>query len=68
MIINGKSVRGIYIYNPTAEYEKGDFVVDGDCIFICTANSPTDTSKYTVKGQKPIENGKFNSENYKAYP
>ena len=68
MIINGKSVKGIYIYNPTAEYEKGDFVVDGDCIFICTANSPTDTSKYTVKGQKPIENGKFNSENYKAYP
>lgn len=69
MIINGKSVRGIYVYNQTAEYEKGDFVVYGDCIFICTANSPTDTSKYTVKGQKPIdENGKFNSENYKAYP
>lgn len=68
MIINGKSVRGIYIYNENSEYEKGDFVVDGDCIFICTANSPTDTTNFTVKGQKPILNGKINFENYKAYP
>jgi hypothetical protein len=68
MIINGKSVRGIYQYNENSDYEKGDFVVDGECIFICTANSPTDTTNYTVRGQKPILNGKFNSENYKAYP
>lgn len=68
MIINNKSVRGIYPYNESAEYEKGDFVVDGDCIFICTANYPTDTDLNTVKGQKPIENGKINTSNYKAYP
>lgn len=69
MIINDKSVKGVYVYNESAEYEKGDFVVDGDCIFICTANSPTDTEKFTVKGQKPIDaNGKINTENYKAYP
>ena len=68
MIINNKSVRGIYPYNENAEYEKGDFVVDGDCIFICTANYPTDTELNTVKGQKPIENGKINTSNYKAYP
>jgi hypothetical protein len=68
MIINNKSVRGFYQYNEEAEYEKGDFVVDGDCIFICTASHPTDSELNTVKGQKPILNGKINTENYKAYP
>jgi hypothetical protein len=69
MIINGKSIRSIYQYNENAEYEKGDFVIDGDCIFICTAKSPTNTTNNTVKGKKPIkEDGKFDSENYKAYP
>lgn len=69
MIINGKSIRSIFQYNENAEYEKGDFVVDGDCIFICTAKSPTNTTNFTVKGRKPIkDDGKFDSENYKAYP
>lgn len=37
MIINGKSVIGIYKYVVDAEYEKGDFVVYDGCLYICNA-------------------------------
>lgn len=46
MILNGNnSVRGIFKYSDDIEFEKDDFVVDGNCIYICKADS--------VKGEKP---------------
>lgn len=47
MILNdGKHVQGIFIYSPDIEYELGDFIVEGDCIYICRSGSP-------VKGKTP---------------
>ena len=46
MILNGNnSVRGIFKYSDDIEFEKDDFVVDGNCIYICKADS--------VIGEKP---------------
>ena len=42
MIINGTSVRGIYLYDPEIQYERGDFVVEGEKIYICKA-APSDS-------------------------
>lgn len=58
MIINNKSIQGVFIYAETAEYERGDFIVDEDSIYICTPKEGD-----TVSGKKP----KNDSENYKLY-
>lgn len=36
MIINGKSVPGMFIYATGSEYEKGDFIVYDEKIYICS--------------------------------
>ena len=48
MKINNESVRGFFLYSENAEYESGDFVVDGNTIYVC---SPKDS--LTVTGEKP---------------
>lgn len=55
MIINNKSIIGLYIWSKDAEYEKGDFVVKGDCIYKCTAADPTNKTNGTVFGKDPTE-------------
>ena len=40
MIINGNSIRGIFKYSEDVYFEKDDFVVDGNCIYICTSGTP----------------------------
>ena len=39
MIINGNSVHGIFKYSEDVYFEKDDFVVDGNCIYICTSGN-----------------------------
>lgn len=46
MLLNNSHVRGIFKYSDDIEFEKDDFVVDGNCIYICKASEP-------VKGVKP---------------
>ena len=53
MIINNTHVQGIFLYSKDIEFEKGDFVVSGDCIYICTAENPTNTTNNTVSGIEP---------------
>lgn len=65
MIINNKHVQGIFIYSPDVEYEKGDFVVSGDSIYICTAANPTNPLTFTVIGIDPESDS---TGNYKIYP
>jgi len=64
MRLNNKSIQGLFLYSPTVEYEKGDFVVSGDCIYICTAIKPTNTINFTVSGRDP----KYDTVNFKVYP
>ena len=63
MLINNNHIQGIFVYSPSAEYEKGDFIVESGTLYICTATNPTDKEKYTVQGQKPSEN----KENFNIY-
>lgn len=64
MLINNKSIIGFWIWADTAEYEKGDFVVSGDCIYKCIAGNPTNKDNFTVKGKNP----KDDRSNFKIYP
>lgn len=50
MIINGKSIRGIFNYDPELTFEEGDFVVDGDYMYLALQEST---------GNKPSENTEF---------
>ena len=63
MIINNKHVQGIFLYSKDIEFEKDDFVVSGDCIYICTAENPTNTANNTVSGIEPSTDPK----NFKTY-
>lgn len=65
MIINNKHIQGIFLYSKDVEYERGDFVVSNDCIYICTAAHPTDEEKKTVMGINPASD---TLGNFKAYP
>ena len=65
MIINNTHVQGIFIYSQDVEYERGDFLVSGDSIYICTAFNPTNLEHRTVKG---IDPAKDSTGNFKAYP
>lgn len=40
ILADGKHIQGIFIYDKSVQYEKGDFVVDGDCLYICTSGEP----------------------------
>ena len=44
MIINGRSVRGLYLYSEDETFERGDFVAKGDKLYRC---------KVTVRGEDP---------------
>ena len=37
MLINNINIRGIFKYSEDVKFEKDDFVVDGNCIYICTS-------------------------------
>ena len=64
MLMNNRSVIGFYIWSDAGEYEKGDFVVKGDCIYKCTALNPTNKENFTVIGKDPA----VDRENYSIYP
>ena len=69
MKINNNSVSGIFIYTEDSsqvEFEKNDFVVSGDCIYICTAENPTNPINNTVSGIDPKEDTKYL--NFRPYP
>ena len=69
MLIDGNSINGIFLYTSESsqvEFEKNDFVVSGDCIYICTAANPTNLSNNTVSGIDPKDD--INNENFKPYP
>lgn len=63
MIINNTHVQGIFIYSPELEFEKGDFVVSGNSIYICTAANPTNIKDSTVSGVDPSTD----TENFTIY-
>lgn len=63
MIINGTHIQGVFKYFDNLEYERGDFVIEDDVIYICIAESPTNDSTKGVKGQLPSKN----PENFKIY-
>lgn len=54
MKINDKSIRGIFVYSDTVTFERGDFVLDGDYLYVCqsetvTGESPSETpDKYSL--------------------
>ena len=50
MILNNTHVQGLFLYSEETEYEKGDFVVYGNTIYICTAKNPTNKTNNTVSG------------------
>lgn len=56
MIINNKSVRGIYLYDSSVTYEKNDFVVFGNRLYIVTSKE--------VTGVIPVES---DTEHYRLY-
>lgn len=56
MLLNDSHVQGIFKYSDDIEFERGDFVVEGNCIYICTAES--------VKRKRPSKNPDY----YTAYP
>nr|DAQ26122.1 MAG TPA: hypothetical protein [Bacteriophage sp.] len=63
MILNNTHVQGMFLYSEETEYEKGDFVVYGNTIYICTAKNPTNKTNNTVSGVIPEES----SDNYSPY-
>lgn len=63
MILNNTHIQGLYLYSNETEYEKGDFVVYGNTIYICTAKNPTNTTNNTVSGVIPEES----SDNFSPY-
>ena len=52
MIINNVNITGIYIYDYAAVYEKGDFIVAGDKLYVCngrvTGKDPRDSSNRDI--------------------
>ena len=55
MIINNTSVRGFFLYSELVEYEAGDFVVEGDIIYVCSPQN----SSLSVIGERPSESKHF---------
>lgn len=70
MIINNTtSFRGIFKYDESASYEKDDFVIDNNCIYICTAANPTsiNNEKRVVSGISPSGKDSKSRENFIPY-
>lgn len=63
MIIDNTHLRGMFLYNSTSEYEKGDFVIEGNTIYICTAKNPNNLDNNTVSGILPSTD----SDNFNIY-
>lgn len=63
MILDNTHIQGLFLYSKETEYEKGDFVVYGNTIYICTAKNPTNITNNTVSGVVP-ENS---SDNFSPY-
>ena len=61
---NGRSLISFFIWSASAEYEKGDLIAKGDCIYRCTAGNPTNKENFTVMGRDP----ETDKENFKVYP
>ncbi len=40
MLLNNSHVRGIFKYSDDVYFEKDDFVVDGNCIYVCISGEP----------------------------
>jgi len=57
MLLNNSHVQGIFKYSDDIEFEKDDFVVEGNCIYICTSSEP-------IKRKRPSKNPDY----YTAYP
>lgn len=62
MIINNTHIQGIFKYDPELEFERGDFVIYDDVLYICSAQNPT-SSEYTVKNKIPAED----TDNFRIY-
>ena len=58
MLVNNKSVRGMYIFDSSLSFERGDFVIYNNSIYVC---KPIDRS--VVTGEIPSE-----SESFVPYP
>lgn len=63
MLLNNNHVRGIFKYSEDVFFEKDDFVVDGNCIYICKGSGNEDG---TVHGVKPSLDTEHNY--YSEYP
>lgn len=50
MRINGKNLRGLFLYEPSVTYERGDFVIEDSMIYNCNAEST---------GEKPSSSANF---------
>ena len=59
MLINNNSIHGIFKYSDNIRFEKDDFVVDGNCIYICT-------DPETPIGKRPSEDTEH--QYYSEYP
>lgn len=65
MIINGKSIRGIFNYDPELTFEAGDFVVDGDYMYLAlqesTGNKPSESTEFfeTYVGGKVLDPSQY---------
>ena len=57
ILSDGKHIQGIFIYDPDVEFERGDFIIEDECIYLCKSGNP-------VKGLVPSENPDF----YSPYP
>lgn len=61
MIINNTHIQGLFLYKDNIEFEKGDFVIKNNTIYICTAENPTNSENNTVLGKDPeIDNTNYN--------
>ena len=55
MIINNTSIQGMFLYSPVAEYERGDFVVKGTSLFVCSPKNGLET----IVGEDPEHSTNF---------
>lgn len=67
---DNKHVKGIYLFSETTEYEKGDFIVDKDCIYICLCNEPNTDRGTIIPANSAIDKRYPNQDraNYAPYP
>lgn len=69
MEINGKSVKGVFLYDSSVTYEEGDFVIEGDTLYIAQKSTniapSSDTgSNYKIYLGSDIISGATDFEDY----